>query len=139
MRRNWGVSLLASILVLGLVMAGVLVAVSQADRAGSVHRVVALTADQQDEAEQNDDVGGGPPVWARSKGQGRGHGADKEWKEAWQKLTPAQKDMKMAALVKAHEQGMKKWTDCVVAGGNDASKGGKCAKPLPPGLAKKLP
>ena len=109
-------SLLASTLVLGLVMAGVLAAVSQADRAGSVLRVVAATADQQDEAEQGDDAGGGPPAWARSNGQGRGHGADKEGKEAWQKLTPAQKDMKMATLVKAHEQGMKKWTDCVVTG-----------------------
>ena len=127
-------SLLASILVFGLVTAGVLIAVSQADRAGSLLRVVAATADQQD-----DDAGGGPPAWARSNSRGRGHGADKEWKEAWHKLTPAQKDTKMTALVKAHEEGMKTWTDCVVAGRNDASKGGKCAKPLPPGLTKKLP
>jgi hypothetical protein len=139
MERNWGVSLLASILVYALVMAVVLVVVNQADRAGSVPRVAAAIADQQDDAEQDNDVGGGPPAWARANGKGRGHGADTAWKAAWQKLTPVQKDKEMAALVKAHEQGMKKWTDCVAGGGNDASKRGECVKPLPPGLAKKLP
>ena len=139
MRRNSRVSLLATILVYGLVMAVVLVALNQADRAGSVPRVAAAATDQQDEGEQDDDVGGGPPAWAHANGKGRGHGADKAWKEAWQRLTPAQKGEKMAALVTAHEQGMKKWTECVPAGGSDASKRGKCVKPLPPGLAKKLP
>lgn len=86
-------------------MAVVLVAVSQADRAASVPRVAA-TADQQDDGEQDDDVGVGPPAWSRANGKGRGHGADRAWKEPWQKLTPVQKGKKMAALVKAHEQGM---------------------------------
>ena len=45
----------------------------------------------------------------------------------------------MADLVKAHEQGMKKWADCVAAAGTDTTKRGKCEKPLPPGLAKKRP
>jgi hypothetical protein len=137
MARNGGVSLLGTILVSGLVAAVVLVAANQTDRGGSVAQAAGATAAQQDEAE-NDDGGGGPPPWAHAGGQGKGHGAD-TWKEAWKKLTPAQKQKKMAALVKAHEQGMLKWAGCVAAAGNDASKRATCLKPLPPGLAKKVP
>ena len=38
----------------------------------------------------------------------------------------------MTRLVKEHEQGMRAFEACQEAGGDD------CAKPLPPGLAKKL-
>jgi len=143
MRRNLGASLLASILVYGLAMAVVLVAGNQANSERSLSHVTAATAVQQADDEQADDeqadVGEGPPAWAHANDKRRGNGPAKAWKESWHKLTPAQKSKKMAGLVKAHEQGMKKWTDCVAAGGNDASKRGKCIKPLPPGLAKKLP
>ena len=120
----------------GLVMTVVLVAVSQAGGA-SVPRVAAATADQQDDEARDEGVRGGPPAWARRNGND--HGANKAWKEAWQMLSPSEKDKKMAALVEAHQQGMKTWTDCVAPSRNDASKRGKCVKPLPPGLAKKLP
>ena len=143
MRRNLGTSLLASILVYGVAVVVVLVGGNQANSEGSFSRVTAATVVQQDEGEQADDeqadVGQGPPAWAHANDKRRGNGAAKEWKESWQKLTPAQKSEKMTGLVKAHEQGMKKWADCVAAGRNASSKRGECMKPLPPGLAKKLP
>jgi hypothetical protein len=139
MRRNRGVSLLASTLVAGLVIAFVAVAVSQTDGGGSVAHAAASAADQRDKPDKGDDAGGGPPPWAHADGQGKAHGADEVWKEAWHKLTPAQKQAKMAVLTQAHEQGMAKWADCVAAGGSDASKRAACVKPLPPGLAKKIP
>ena len=138
MRRNVGISLLASSMVSGLAMVVVLVAGNQANSEGAVADVAAATVVQQDDGEQ-DDVGAGPPAWAHANDKRGGNGAAKAWKESWQKLTPAQKSEKMAGLVKAHEQGKKKWGDCVAAAGNDASKRVECMKPLPPGLAKKLP
>lgn len=145
MRRNAGVSLLASILFCGLAMALVLIAVNQRDGAGSsVPNAAAAVVGQQDDGgkdheELDDAAGEGPPAWARGHGKSKSHGADKAWKEAWHKLTPAQKAAKMAALVVAHEQGMKEWTACIAAAGDDSSEREHCVKPLPPGHAKKLP
>jgi hypothetical protein len=136
MRRNWGVSALASILVAGLIIAVVAVAGSQTDRGGSVAQAAAT--DQRDKPDKDDDAGGGPPPWAHANGQGKGRGADKMWKEAWRKLTPTQKQEKMAGLIRAHEQGMATWADCVAAAGNDIGKRATCEKPVPPGLAKKI-
>jgi hypothetical protein len=139
MRRSWGISLLASVLVAGLVMAVVAVAGTLASSGGRGDSVAQAAADDQRDKADKDGDRGGPPPWAHANGQGKGHGADKAWKDAWQKLTPAQKQDKMAALIKAHEQGMATWAECVAASRNDASKRARCVKPLPPGLAKKTP
>lgn len=138
MRANRQVGLLVSSLVAGVV-AVVAVAVTQVDGGGTVARADAAAVAQRDKPDK-DDVGGGPPPWAHVNGQGRGHEADKRVaKEAWRKLTPAQRREKMAVLIKAHDRGMAKWAGCVAAGGDDAAKRATCAKPLPPGLAKKVP
>jgi hypothetical protein len=82
----------------------------------------------------------GPPAWARAGGQAAHRGkADHSWKDRWHALTPAQKSQKMAALARAHRDGMRKWGKCAHAAGTDRTKRVACEKPLPPGLAKKQP
>ena len=144
MRRNAAVGLLASILFCGLAMAMVLITVSQTNGAGSsLPEAAAAVAGHQDDGTDDDElddaVGEGPPAWTRAHGKSKHRGADKEWKEAWHKLTPAQKDAKMAALAAAHEQGMTEWTACIAAAGEDSSERSNCVKPCPPGQAKQLP
>jgi len=91
--------------------------------------------------ERRDHDGLGPPPWAHAGGRlgvQRGKAAQ-SWKDVWRALTPAQRTQKMAALSRAHEEGMRKWTRCVRAAGTDGAKRRACEKPLPPGLAKKRP
>ena len=136
-------SLLASVLACGIAMAVLLVAPSEAQRAQAPTGAGAAAAAQDDDEragddERADDEAGGPPAWAQN-GKDKAHGPDKAWKEAWKKLTPAQKLERMAALSKAHREGMEKWADCIAAAGEDEAKREGCVKPLPPGQAKKLP
>lgn len=93
----------------------------------------------------------GPPPWAHAGKDGRKHEkadedeksdkadkADKQaWKKYWHDLTPAQRAAKMAELAQAHADGMKKFAACVKAAGDDQARRAACARPLPPGLAKK--
>ena len=149
MRKNAGIGLLASSVFCGLAVAVVPVAVNHLDGSTSsgpdAAAAVAVQQDEGrddqelDEAELDDETRDGPPAWAHANGKGKTRGADKSWKEAWRQLTPAQKAAKMTALAQAHEQGMQEWTACVAAAGDDTTARAKCAKPLPPGLAKKLP
>ena len=93
------------------------------------------------------DEGAGPPAWAQSDkakpgkakaGDKRAHpGRDAAWKQAWRKLTPAQRAERMRELAKAHTEGMRAYGDCVRAAGEDADERRACTRPLPPGLAKK--
>jgi hypothetical protein len=138
MRRSWALSLLTSILVAGII-AVLAVAAVRPDTGASVAPAAAAADDERDEPGKGEDMGGGPPPWAHANGQGKAHGADHAWKEAWTELTPAQKRERMAGLVRAHEQGMARWADCVAAAKNDPSERASCEKPLPPGLAKKNP
>lgn len=98
-----------------------------------------------------------PPPWAHAGGDGRdderGDKADKAdktdktdktdkankqaWQKYWHGLTPAQRAAKMAQLAQAHADGMKKFAACVKSAGDDKARRAACAKPLPPGLAKK--
>ncbi len=137
MRRSSWVGVFATVMACALVV--VLLAVGRADRVESLPLVATDTAAHQDEGDDGD--AGDPPPWARDggKGKGGGHGVDKAWQKAWHELSPAQKEQKMTALAAAHDRGMTAWTDCMAAGGKDASNGGACEKPLPPGRAKKLP
>jgi len=91
--------------------------------------------------ERREHEGLGPPPRAHAGGRlGAQRGkAAQSWKGDWRALTPAQKAQKMAALSRAHEQGMRKWSRCVRAAGTDTAKRRACEKPLPPGLAKKQP
>jgi hypothetical protein len=69
----------------------------------------------------------GPPPWAHGHGA-KGH--DKSLTK-WKAMTPAQRAATMERLVHDHAAGMKEFSSCVAAGRHD------CAKPLPPGLAKR--
>jgi hypothetical protein len=135
MRSKWWVSLLASILVAGVVIAVVAVAATRSETRAPVTPSAAVADDQRDKTQTGDR--GGPPPWAQA--HGKGHGADPAWKEAWAKLTPAQKRERTAVLVRAHRRGMATWADCVAAAGGNRTEKAQCVKPLPPGLAKKNP
>jgi len=87
---------------------------------------VAVSADDEDAGETTDE-GHGPPPWANND-----HDKAKGKNAAWKALSPKARADLMAKLVTEHRQGMKAFAACQEAGGDD------CAKPLPPGLAKKL-
>ena len=72
-------------------------------------------------------TGHGPPPWAR------GHGArgGKPHADGWKELAPDQRATMMAELVRRHADGMQEWRSCVAAKRDD------CARPVPPGLAKR--
>lgn len=92
-----------------------------------------------EDSERRDKRGLGPPPWARAGGgpaAQRGK-ADHFWKDQWRTLSPAQRADKMTALARAHQDGMRTWTECVRAAGPDRADRRACEKPLPPGLAKK--
>jgi hypothetical protein len=93
-------------------------------------------ADKGDHAKGPKSDRGHAPPWAH---HGKGGKPDQAWKDAWQKLTPAQRAARMAELAQQHADGMKKWAECVKSAGDDAAARAKCTKPLPPGLAKKQP
>ena len=154
MWRMWFAGVSGALVVGGLLTAVVLGAASQAapdQQAATAAVQGAAGANENNKrgdtdvgVEKNDDRGGpvGPPPWAHAQkhhGQGvKGH-LDKAWKDAWQQLTPAQRAKKMAALTKAHAEGMQKFAECVAAARGDATKRAACEKPLPPGLAKRVP
>jgi hypothetical protein len=152
MMRTWLAGVIGGSLVAGLPAAVVLVAAHQSahdqDTVAAVAQSAALSDDDKrrdtnERARKNVGRAGplGPPPWAHAHGHHRqgikGH-PDKAWKDTWQKLTPAQREEKMAALAEAHAEGMQKWADCVAAASGDATKRAECEKPLPPGLAKRL-
>jgi len=103
----------------------------------AVEAIVVAHGDTE-KAEPRNRGGLGPPAWAPAGGQGA-HRAEaaQSWKDQWHALTPAQKTRQMAALARAHEDGMRKWRQCVRAAGTERATRGSCQKPLPPGLAKK--
>ncbi|MDQ4052899.1 MAG: hypothetical protein M3237_09380 [Actinomycetota bacterium] len=146
MRRSWLFSLIGGSLVGALIFA-VILAGAQTGHGKRLAATAAQSAavageDGEDgeagEAGENGKrEGHGPPPWAGKKGA-KGS-SDQSWQEAWRALSPAQRKQKMAALVKAHAQGMQKWGRCVAAAREDASKRAGCEKPVPPGLAKRLP
>lgn len=138
MRGTWVKSLGSSLLVCVLTAAAVLALSgggSPPNGAATVLVPAAETEDAQDEG-----GGLGPPPWAKAGTHGgdqRKH--DQSWKDAWRALTPAQRAERMASLARAHEDGMRKWSECVRASGTDTTERRACEKPLPPGLAKKQP
>jgi hypothetical protein len=95
---------------------------------------------KSNKAKERHGMGLGPPPWAHGAGtDAEPGGKDPTWKQAWRELTPAQREDKMTALAKEHSDGMARWEQCVAAAGEDRQKRAECEKPLPPGLAKKLP
>jgi hypothetical protein len=159
MGRTWLACLLGAVLVGGLPTTVSLVAT---DQSANDHRTAPAASqrtapagasaepgdtdvDADDKSDRKQQTGGrgfGPPPWAHwqgRQGQGGEDGAGASWKDAWRKLTPAQRARKMATLAKTHTEGMRKWADCITAAGNDPAKRAACEKPLPPGLAKRQP
>jgi hypothetical protein len=150
MMKHWLPSLLGTALVAGVLTAVVLIAPNASSSASSAPSGIARLSDSADadedaneKADASDEHGRslGPPSWAHGHGQHGDSGKpiqDKSWKDAWQQLTPAQRSKKMTDLAKAHAEGMRAWADCVAAGKSGVNLA-KCEKPLPPGLAKRLP
>lgn len=101
----------------------------------TTHPAHGKTKADKDDPSEGPRTGHGAPSWAH---HGHGGRPDQAWKDAWQKLTPAQRAAKMAELAQQHADGMKKWAACVKAAGENADARAKCTKPMPPGLAKKL-
>lgn len=135
--------MIAALLVGGLLTAVVLATLSRNSPEPATTDVVTQVADSDKkakEAKEAKEDRGGPPPWAHAgKSNGKGAADKHAWKEAWKKLTPAQREAKMTALAKEHAEGMRQWSACVEAAAGDAAKRAECTKPLPPGLAKKLP
>jgi len=92
-----------------------------------------------DDDEHDEGPGFGPPSWSHAGGRGQVTGERHAWQEVWQALTPAQRSRTMAALARAHEEGMHAWNRCVRDAAGDRAQAQACEKPLPPGLAKKQP
>jgi hypothetical protein len=70
----------------------------------------------------------GPPAWSH----GRHLNEEKHARSfASKKLIPAQRSAMMTRLARAHAVGMKRWRACLAAHRDP------CARPLPPGLAKR--
>jgi hypothetical protein len=153
MMRRWVPSLIGTTLVGGVLTAVVLIAPNASSLASGSPSGTARTTDSADadsadgtdeKADTNENHGRalGPPSWANAHGR-HGNGSKpsqaNDWKDAWQQLTPAQRSNKMASLAKAHADGMRAWGDCVAGAGKSMVNLEKCEKPLPPGLAKRLP
>ena len=121
-------AVVAVALVVGLVALGV------RDTPASVSEPVAATASEGPSARDEHDSGEGhgPPSWAGSGhdqvDRRQGH---KAWHDAWKAMTPKQRERMMKRLAAEHEDGMRGWARCVADGGDD------CARPVPPGQAKK--
>jgi len=152
MALKWLGPVIGSSLIAGLPATVLLTAAHQsAHEQDAVAAVVQSVAGSNGTGEQRDNEAGkdlgrdeplGPPAWSRAHQNHRqgmkGH-SGKAWKDAWHALTPAEREAKMRALAKAHAKGMQNWADCVAAARADATKRAACTKPLPPGLAKRLP
>ena len=123
---------LSAVVAVALVVGLVVLAVR--DTPASVSEPVAASSSDDPSARGEHDrgEGHGPPPWA-------GGGQDKDdrrqdhkaWHDAWQAMTPKQRDQAMTRLAAEHEDGMRAWARCVADGGDD------CEKPMPPGQAKK--
>jgi hypothetical protein len=153
MRRGWIAGGVAGLVFVAT--PAIAVAVAVAGGAGSDSPAAAplrpaAEGDADPGEETGPDEGAGPPAWAKDKerpdkakakakaGRERGHqGRDTAWKQAWRKLTPAQRAQRMTDLAKAHAEGMRAFGACADAAGDDAAERRACTKPLPPGLAKK--
>jgi hypothetical protein len=123
---------------IGILMVGTMstaaIAIASADDDSGKTKVERADKDAKGEHGQHR----GRPDWAQGGKADKGDkGPDAAWKDAWRKLTPAQRAAKMAELAQQHADGMKKWAACVKTAGEDAGARGKCTRPLPPGLAKK--
>jgi hypothetical protein len=132
-------------LAAGLTVTGIVVASNQQsydDRTVTVTQRAVSSAAEDDRSRASKERAKkdpGPPPWAPAHGHphpNAKHHADKAWREAWQALTPAQREKKMSELSRAHAQGMREWAKCVAAA-PEATKPDACEKPLPPGLAKR--
>jgi len=122
-----------AILFVGSMSTAAVAIASADDQAGPGHSKT--KADKGDgDTEKQGDHGNGPPPWAH---HGKGGKPDQAWKDAWKKLTPAERAAKMAELAQQHADGMKKWAACVKDANDDSAARAKCTRPVPPGLAKK--
>ena len=70
---------------------------------------------------------GGPPPWAHAVAKDKA----KTGLDAWKRLAPGEREQLMTRLVRDHRAGMEAFRACRDDGRKD------CAKPLPPGLAKR--
>jgi hypothetical protein len=96
----------------------------------SAHREAngkAVPPERSDHDDAGKDQDHGPPPWA--------HRPNPKHEEppgaAWKKLSPRQRAVTMVKLARKHAAGVDKWVECV------AAERDHCARPLPPGLAKK--
>ena len=87
-----------------------------------------VEADESSAQEEQEGDRGGPPPWASSMARGKHH---KLGHDAWNHLTPAQREDLMTRLAREHSAGMKAYRACRAESRTD------CEKPLPPGLAKR--
>jgi hypothetical protein len=135
------VTALVSGLLAGVPTPTAVLAVGSAQDSQAAGDALVLAHGSADPVERPDHDGLGPPPWAHAGGRlgaERGNAAQ-SWKDAWRALTPAQRTQKMAALSRAHDEGMREWTRCVRAAGTAGAERRACEKPLPPGLAKRQP
>lgn len=96
----------------------------------SAHREAngkAVPPERSDRDDAGKDQDHEPPSWAH--GPNSKH--EKPRGAAWKKLSPRQRAVTMVKLARQHATGMDKWVECV------AAERDHCARPLPPGLAKK--
>jgi hypothetical protein len=128
----------ASGLLVGVLMAATVLTLTARDSPSATDAVI-LTPAGAKNAEHGESGGLGPPPWAHAGGNSRAQRgkAAQSWKGDWRAMTPAQKARKMDSLARAHEEGMRSWARCVRGAGTDPVQRRACAKPLPPGLAKK--
>lgn len=141
MRRSLLAGLLSALLVVGVVGATALVMSNDANVSRAPAGSSEPGKDQRPGSAEKDEKshGLGPPAWAGGHASKDGRSAGADWKDAWRELTPAQREARMKELAEAHARGMETWGECVSAAGTDRAKRAQCAKPLPPGLAKRRP
>jgi hypothetical protein len=128
----------ASGLLVGVLTTATVLTLTARDSPSATDAVI-LTPAGAKNAQHGEGGGLGPPPWAHAGGK-PGAQRDKaapSWKDDWRAMSPAQKARKMDSLARAHEEGMRSWVRCVRDAGTDAAQRRACAKPLPPGLAKK--
>jgi hypothetical protein len=141
--KNWIIGLVAGMIVVTASLPALAAAVSSDDSgrgAGkaaasarhSAHREAngkAVPPERSDRDDAGKDQDHGPPSWAH--GPNSKH--EKPLGAAWKTLNPRQRAAKMVRLAREHAAGMVKWAECVAADRD------QCARPLPPGLAKRAP
>lgn len=128
------ISLLAAagVLLVGGATTGV-VAMADDDRGTSGDR--GRSAEAPGQTEDKGGSGFGPPAWAQAHGKDKAAKADKHaWKDAWQAMSETERKALMKQLSAEHAAGMKAFAKCAEAA---QGKPVDCAKPTPPGLAKK--